>query len=220
MGKYVIITNIWGKNPKKGRNFKWNYDKSGYYDDYFESQKWEFDTKDELDEFISFFEDYCSTLPLPSKIKDNLKTKNYHPGFSRWREGERLWGYVYSDKESRVITWGGYKLRDYNVNSDKREILDLLLREPDEIPDNYLWDEGEYDGWLQFRWGDGKNAIGYEEPPKEKKNKIKIDEEMEEVNDDISYFESDVIDDSFAEKIEEAFAKKEERELIKKLEDR
>lgn len=37
--------------------------------------------------------------------------------------------------------------------------LDFFFRGPSEIPPNYEWDEGEFQGWLQFRWGDGKNAI-------------------------------------------------------------
>ena len=41
----------------------------------------------------------------------------------------------------------------------KLEELDFFFRGPSEIPPDYKWDEGEYEGWLQFRWGDGKNAI-------------------------------------------------------------
>lgn len=37
--------------------------------------------------------------------------------------------------------------------------LDFFFRGPLEVPENYNWDIGEYDGWLQFRWGDGKNKI-------------------------------------------------------------
>ena len=42
---------------------------------------------------------------------------------------------------------------------DKLEKMDFFFRGPDEVPKDYKWDEGEYKGWLQFRWGDGKNAI-------------------------------------------------------------
>ncbi len=41
--------------------------------------------------------------------------------------------------------------------------LDFFFRGPHEVPEDYKWDTGEYEGWLQFRWGDGKNAITYGE---------------------------------------------------------
>ena len=46
--------------------------------------------------------------------------------------------------------------------------LDEYFCGPSEVPKDYDWDDGEYEGWLQFRWGDGKNAIGYTEPKKGK----------------------------------------------------
>lgn len=42
---------------------------------------------------------------------------------------------------------------------NKLNELDFFFRGPNEVPPDYKWDDGEYDGWLQFRWGDGKNAI-------------------------------------------------------------
>lgn len=47
--------------------------------------------------------------------------------------------------------------------------LDNWFREPNEVPKDYKWDIGEFEGWLQFRWGDGKNAVGYVEPEPEPK---------------------------------------------------
>jgi len=38
-------------------------------------------------------------------------------------------------------------------------VKDVLFRKPGEIPADYKWDEGEYEGWLIYRWGDGSNAI-------------------------------------------------------------
>jgi hypothetical protein len=32
-----------------------------------------------------------------------------------------------------------------------------------EIPSGYKWDDGEYEGWLQFRWGNGKNSVEFGE---------------------------------------------------------
>ena len=38
-----------------------------------------------------------------------------------------------------------------------------MFRGKDEIPEDYKWDIGEYEGWLQFRWGNGLNAIEKED---------------------------------------------------------
>lgn len=57
-------------------------------------------------------------------------------------------------------------------------------------------DEGEYDGWLQFRWGDGKNAIGY----KEKKEKRNNDENLYEEFDNNEQFDEQAIFDKQIEK--------------------
>ena len=51
-----------------------------------------------------------------------------------------------------------YPFLHYNEDL-KLSDLDFFFRGPSEIPENYKWDTGEYEGWLQFRWGDGKNAI-------------------------------------------------------------
>ena len=51
--------------------------------------------------------------------------------------------------------------------TNKLAKLDFFFRGPYEVPEDYKWDTGEYEGWLQFRWGDGKNAIIYGEEQKE-----------------------------------------------------
>lgn len=164
--RYVIITNIWGKKPETYHKFVWEVEKSKHYPDYIEKEIHYFNTLDELKEFVSLFEEYCSTLKLPSNIKDNLKKDKY---WARWNEGERLWGYLWGDRETRKLTWGGYKLKEYNPGSDKRLLLDKLFRTTDDVPNGYKWDDGEYEGWLQFKWGDGKNAVDYVAPKKKKK---------------------------------------------------
>jgi hypothetical protein len=50
----------------------------------------------------------------------------------------------------------------YDINN-RLSKLDFFFRGPHEVPEDYKWDTGEYEGWLQFRWGDGKNAITYGE---------------------------------------------------------
>jgi hypothetical protein len=57
---------------------------------------------------------------------------------------------------------------------------DMFFRGEDEIPHDYKWDiRGEYLGWLQYRWGDGKNAIGYTSEPKIKNKNKDIEEEYD-----------------------------------------
>lgn len=53
-----------------------------------------------------------------------------------------------------------------NTKTDRLRVLDLFFRTTDDVPEGYAWSNGEYEGWLQFKWGDGKNAIGYVEPKK------------------------------------------------------
>lgn len=67
-------------------------------------------------------------------------------------------------KERNLIMYGckitqNKKLKPDLHFEDKLEKMDFFFRGPDEVPKDYKWDEGEYKGWLQFRWGDGKNAI-------------------------------------------------------------
>lgn len=65
-----------------------------------------------------------------------------------------------------------YSIRDYihkkkiypvigYDRDNKLAELDFFFRSPGEIPEDYKWDVGEYEGWLQYRWGDGLNKIDY-----------------------------------------------------------
>ena len=99
-------------------------------------------------------------------------------------------------KKERFIGIGGevtflYKNKVYiypkgglkRLNSDL-QLLDLTFRKPGEIPEGYKWDEGEYAGWLQYRWGDGKNAIQHKpvkrlHTPMTKEELEKIEKEEE-----------------------------------------
>ena len=49
---------------------------------------------------------------------------------------------------------------------------DYYLREPGEIPEDFKFScHAEYDGWLQYRWGNHMNAVDYVAPSKPKKTK-------------------------------------------------
>jgi len=123
-----------------------------------------------------------------------------------------FWGYVIADtEECKVIEWGGLCMYHISKKMDQREVKDYLFRGEDEIPKDYKWDDGEYEGWLQYRWGDGKNAIGYVEPKKTKI--VKEAEAFSEINDNM------YIDNEY-DSLESSFLKEEDKEKLKRLIDR
>ena len=214
MKRYVLITNIWGRQADK--YLGWNYKNLFANKLVVDKEKWEFDTMEELNNYLELFKDYCSMFEKAERINKYATTTN---GQSQWKfdsADKRVWGWLIGDRETMNMTWGGEKLYEYNNKTDKRILKDILFRGPDEVPEDYKWDDGEYEGWLQFRWGDGKNAIDYIEPEKPKPDKV-IEEKFD--NDETIYMD-DYFDDSFAEEVENAYAKIESKELIKKLEDR
>lgn len=91
---------------------------------------------------------------------------------------------------------------DFKANYAKNRLLmkDVFFREEGEVPKDYKWDFGEYDGWLQFRWGDGKNAVGYKEEKKETSKKVTEEEKiLDNVSEEVSEF--DLIQDEFDRKL-------------------
>ena len=80
----------------------------------------------------------------------------------------------------------GDKHPDFKNYKKDLELLDVLFRKPGEIPEDYKWDNGEYEGWLQFRWGNGLNAIEKEDEinlkkkEESRKNREKREAEKEE----------------------------------------
>lgn len=88
------------------------------------------------------------------------------------------WGYIILDMQNcKCIKVGGYGLKLYvSKHIDSREsisivkyprqinssvyMLDYFFRDTNVCPDEYNFDGvEEYDGWIQYKWGDGKNAI-------------------------------------------------------------
>ena len=211
MGRYVIITNIWGYKARRYSTFDTKDQKYNVL--YTDQEKVEFDDLDEAKDYIKLFEDICSIYERPE-----LSTKKYRGDKNREyifdSPNKALWGWLMGDRETKKLTWGGDKLKNYNNSCDKRVLYDILFRGPDEIPKNYKWDFGEYEGWLQFRWGDGKNAIDYVEKEKPKKEFNHInDEEVIDEPIDTSYVDE-------YEEIENSFIKVEDAEKLKKLIDR
>ena len=206
MKRYVIITNIWGKKV---------YIPTGKLLDVFKEEREEFDTIEEVNEYIKLFEDVCSYYEIPEKkIEREYGTygrKSYKYEFTN--TNQRLYGYIVGDSKTlSVLKWGGICMLNISKTTDGRKIKDMLFRGPDEIPKDYKWDAGEYEGWLQYRWGDGKNAIDYQEPRKAKKIT-----EAEEFDHEIMVEEEN---EAYHRSIEEAFLKDEVKEKLKRIIDR
>lgn len=210
MKKYLVVTNIWGKKEVT----MW------FSRDVFEEEKEYFDTLEDAEDFSWLFKEYASVYPNPEKKTWNCfhKADKYYSiktklAYNTFKPGERLWGYVICDtEECKVLEWGGLCMYHISKKMDQREVKDYLFRGKDEIPKDYVWDNGEYEGWLQYRWGDGKNALDYVEPEKPKKIK-------EEIEDDgsIDEFVDTYIDN---DDIENSFLKEEDKEKLKLLADR
>lgn len=227
MKKYIVVTNIWGVK----RNI------FGVLKDHFIEEREYFDTMDEVNEYVTLFESVCAYIKVPNKEWNGWYNSRSSLNNFFKNDKERLWGYVVGDTEKfDVVKWGGYCLKDVNKSytksyskfSDYSETLtaelnkclikDYLFRSEDEVPKDYKWDYGEYFGWLQFRWGDGKNAVGYVAPTKQKKvvEPIMVQDEETEVTEWVE----EKHNDDFADQIEDAYKKIEERERAKLLADR
>lgn len=125
----------------------------------------EFDTIEEANEEIKLLEEIYKDTPRPEhkwhrNDSNSTVVTEYQWNAPSW--GEAFWGYMVVDfQEEKILTWGHDELRLYKKSTDIRKLKDWLFRGEDEIPKDYKWDAGEYDGWLQFRWGDGKNSVEY-----------------------------------------------------------
>lgn len=214
MKKYLVVTNIWGKKEVTMWLSK----------DVFNEEREYFDTLEEAEDFAWLFKEYASVYPTPTKkptekYYSNRVSRNEAKeklAYNAFNPGEMLWGYVIADTEKCIVLeWGGICMYKISKKMDGRQVKDYLFRGEDEIPKNYVWDEGEYEGWLQYRWGDGKNALDYVEPEKPKKVEIIEDDDLD--NDSFDEIDETYLDN---EDIENSFLKDEDREKLKRLIDR
>lgn len=149
-----------------------------------------FDTIDEVKEETQLLEELYQSVSKPYKEiipNEYSYIKKYRIVFDK--ENQYYWGYIIIDFENENIQYfrdGVYIPKNiiikkkyhflhncycFNKRQDQLLIKDTLLRkEKDNNINDYKFSLGEYDGWLQFRWGDGKNAIGVYKPEEEKKN--------------------------------------------------
>lgn len=165
----------------------------------------DFDSIEELEEEKRLIKEYYSSTPRPEKVYKGEKTYRYDKRKYEisYENGGCYWGYVsldYQDKKILEIYNDGCRIYHTSVNkqqryfganfeevttkipyvidkkTDRRRIMDLFFRTEDDVPVDYEWDAGEYEGWLQFKWGDGKNAIDYVEPVKKTTSDIEDDD--------------------------------------------
>ena len=159
-----------------------------------------------------------STHKVPTVLEK--KGKRHLTTVWDYSDNRSWWGYIVLDmQECKAIKVGGYGFNCTNykcydscrtINTDKAE-RDYFFRDTEVCPDEYEWKQGEYKGWLQFKWGDGKNAIGYVEPPKPKKKEVeKID----------PYEDYELESEFVAEMIEDKYDSIIEKETQKRLMDK
>ena len=188
--RFLIIFEIWGAPGDFNKSYNW------------------YDTFEEAKEEMDLLEEFYASTPRP------LSKNDKNP--DSFANGERYWGYALLDfEEEKVVRIAHDGLKDQlSVKSWKKktkdflEYLDKMFRKIDEVTKGYKWDYGEYEGWLQFRWGDGKNAIGYIEPEKQKPEK-KTTPTYDPILDTDYELEEEII----GEEIEEKFSKEIEREI-------
>ena len=136
-----------------------------------------FDTLEEAMEEAKLINIMYSDTPKPNrnyhkqgKYTEGKWGNKYDLDFSN---GAYYWGYMVLDMINNKVIKIVNNIKHCGFTFDSKitlDTLDVLFRGEDEIPEDYIWDKrGEYDGWLQFRWGDKKNALDYVEPEKEER---------------------------------------------------
>jgi hypothetical protein len=159
--RYMVIFSMWGKSPT-ARDMQDLYQLKEY-----SHSETEFNTEAEWKEEVKLIEEVYADTPRPYKVP-NLRSKR-HEEIWEFKIESRFWGYLVLDFEkNKILKTGGDGIYKYHGNVMKicrgtvrmgLEMLDDFFRGDDEIPKGYLFDTGEYEGWLQYRWGDGKNAV-------------------------------------------------------------
>lgn len=133
----------------------------------FHEDKTEYDTLAEAMEETQLLEEFYADTPSPKKLSRYNWRTGRNTYYHEWDEpylDEYLWGYVILDfEEERVVKWGHDQLKFVSKNEDIRKVKDRFFRKEGEVPEGYKWDDGEYEGWLQFRWGNGRNSVEFGE---------------------------------------------------------
>lgn len=200
--RYVLIFNIW--NDKKCSRSITQYDT-------FEEVK---------EEYILINELYCNT-PRPKRIPTE---GNYRRRYGKkeykicYEKDERYWGYIIIDYDkNEIIKIHNDGLLDFEGRTITLRMKDFYLRKPGEIPEDYNFEcNAEYEGWLQYRWGNRMNAVDYAAPKKDltpkKSHKLEIYDGCEE--------DYKLEEDYNTETIENKFADLLDKETKQRLADR
>lgn len=139
----------------------------------------EYDTLEEAMEEIRLIHECYQNTPKPERKKRGKYASTYDIFFPT---GAMFWGYILLDyQENKIIKIGNDGLfGGIGKRTDPLILMDYFFRKPEDVPKDYKWDLGEFDGWLQFKWGNGKNAINYKEIKEEvKKRTIPVFDEEE-----------------------------------------
>lgn len=180
--------------------YKWYWDDVNELNDpsnaYKENEYVQFDTMDEVNAHINLMNEIYKDIEKPERIDEywedifTKKKYSFKPDIHKSRiiyhksklftnkDTQYYWGYMILDYEkNEIVKMCGDKHPDFNSNyKTDLKLKDILFRRNDEIPNDYKWDDGEYEGWLQFRWGNGLNAIEKED----RLNEIKREQEYKE----------------------------------------
>ena len=190
--------------------------------------KTEFDTIQEANEEVNLIEEMYADTPRPKykyhdeeswkwKVwRQHHRPQNYDYIWSKYDIGESFWGYAILDFEKEeIVKWGHDHLHNWTKWSHPLKMKDHFFRGENEIPLNYKWDDGEYDGWLQFRWGDGKNAVGYVQteedkqaekcalsPKKCRKRRFVVKEYNESEEEELDKLNAELMEENKSEEVE------------------
>jgi len=144
-----------------------------------------YDNLNDALEEVKLLNEVYNNVPIPQKIfskNGSYYTNSKYKQINRYdwdfSNGSYFWGYALLDLENcefiKISNNGvhiGYGI-PHKINRKKDlEVYDYFFRKENEVPKDYEWHRhgAEYKGWLQFRWGDGKNAIDYVEPSKKER---------------------------------------------------
>lgn len=156
----------------------------------------QFDSYKEMMEIANLYNELYKDTPVPELVESFYYDKKTKEKINVYKNGlyvvppqtsygivqkhydydngnAKHWGYVLLDyEEEKILNVVHDKFSPFDVGQWKRNLAlrDSLFRKKGEIPENYVWDDGEYEGWLQYRFGNGQNAIEIEDEIKKSKN--------------------------------------------------
>jgi hypothetical protein len=114
------------------------------------------DTMEELKENMAVIEESYSNIKCPDKynnkfINETDKMKKY-----TYTDDKFWWcAFVVDFKELNISDFIGNSKGTYEHQENPTEnprLYDIYFRTENDVPKDYSWDDGEYAGWLKFKW--------------------------------------------------------------------